>query len=680
MTGREDSDIGVKSVQAGAQDFLVKGTFRQPELSKSIRFSIERFRILKNLEETQRIAKIGHWEYHQETKKFEASKAVYRILGLNYKKGKVANVDLSNPDSSFHFMEKVHYDALIDGNYEDDLEITRQDGCKVIVSIRCEVEQRYDRTHVFRGIIQDISARKKAEGEVERQKERYHEIFSQSKDAIYICTLDGKLFDFNQATVDLLGATREELQVMESIHPMFSPAERFRDFLTLIKDKQTVLDFELEFNSFQDKKLNVLISGRYVENADFIGYTSTLRDITAQREAEEMRQARDLARQTAEMREKFIASVSHEMRTPMNAILGMSNLLMSSTLDKTQSDYIKSIKQSSEVLLGIINDILEMSTIHNGKVRFDAKPFNLREVIQNMVDVMQYKLEEKDLLFVTEVSDTIPKLVVGDKLRLNQILYNLVGNAIKFTDIGHVKVLVKELERTSEALRLKFIVEDTGIGIPKEKIPKIFETFSRIKQKDRLYEGTGLGLAIAKNLVEQQGGSLWADSVVGKGSQFFFEIPLGIVDPNSIEEQNPDEPADFNLDLDQDYHLLLVEDHKMNQLVARKTLENQWGNLKVTIAEHGKEAIDLLENHSYDIILMDIQMPVMDGYQTTKYIRTNMSPKHDNTPILAMTAHAHISKDQKFKEYGMDDYVLKPFEPNQLFKKIVQYLKLHQSQ
>ena len=410
-----------------------------------------------------------------------------------------------------------------------------------------------------------------------------------------------------------------------------------------------------------------------------MGYLCTIRDITAQREAEEMKKARDVARETAEMREKFIASVSHEMRTPMNAILGMSNLMMDTPLNQSQNDYIKSIKQSSEILLGIINDILDMSTIHNGKVRFESKPFNIREVLKNLTDVMQYKIEEKDLLFVINVSDRIPELVVGDKLRLNQILYNLVGNAIKFTDTGHVKVFVEEVEEIEESYRLKFTVEDTGIGIPKEKIPKIFETFSRIKQKDRLYEGTGLGLAIAKNLVEQQGGTLWADSTVGKGSQFYFEIPLQVGDSQAMEADNTKQPLDFSLNPEIEYQLLLVEDHKMNQLVARKTLENQWGNLKVTIAEHGQEAINLLETQSFDIILMDIQMPIMDGYQTTKHIREHMSPKHDKTPILAMTAHAHISKDQKFKEFGMDDYVLKPFEPDQLFQKIVHYLKLHHS-
>ena len=261
MTGLEDTQVGIQAVKTGAQDYLVKGQFKQQDLSKSIRFSIERTRILKNLEETQRIAKIGQWEYHQESKYFEASKAVYSILGLNYKKGKVANVDLTDPNSPFHFLEKIHYDAIIDRVYTDDLEITRSDGSHLQVSIRCEVEQRTGRTHLFRGIIQDISARKMAEREVERQKERYHEIFSQSKDAIYICKFNGQLIDFNQATVNLFGSTRRELQKSKSIHPLFSPIARFEECLALIRDKQSITDVELTLHALDGRTLDVLISG-----------------------------------------------------------------------------------------------------------------------------------------------------------------------------------------------------------------------------------------------------------------------------------------------------------------------------------------------------------------------------------------------------------------------------------
>ncbi|MEM8907910.1 MAG: response regulator, partial [Bacteroidota bacterium] len=348
-------------------------------------------------------------------------------------------------------------------------------------------------------------------------------------------------------------------------------------------------------------------------------------------------------------------------------------------LNKEQHNFISSIKQSSEILLGIINDILEISTLQNGKIQFEYKNFNLHELLSNLVNMMQYKANEKDLAFELRIDDNVPKIINGDKLRLNQILNNLVGNAVKFTDQGFVKIYVRNLIENDSAVQLHFDVDDTGIGIPEDKLGAIFETFTRIRQKDRLYEGTGLGLSIAKNLVEQQGGKIGVASIFGEGSRFFFDLTFEKGD--AVEkDQNTPKVEDTELSDQGNIRLLLVEDHKMNQLVARKTLEKKWEKINITIANHGKEAIAVLEKEMFDIILMDIQMPVMDGYETTQYIRNEMPPQIAQIPILAMTAHAHISKDEKFKEYGMDDFVLKPFEPNQLFYKIAKYVNRRNNQ
>jgi CheY-like chemotaxis protein/nitrogen-specific signal transduction histidine kinase len=418
-----------------------------------------------------------------------------------------------------------------------------------------------------------------------------------------------------------------------------------------------------------------MITANLLEADDFIGYNAIIRDITERKQADELRKARDLARQSSKMKEQFIASISHEMRTPMNAILGMSNLLIRTELNEEQKNYLGNVKQSSEILLGIINDILEISTIQNGKLAFEDKDFDLYQVLTNLVNVMQYKVNEKDLEFKLEIESSVPKVVIGDKLRLNQVLFNLVGNAVKFTDSGFVKIRVKNLSETDSSVQLYFEVEDSGIGIPQDKLDAVFETFTRIRTKERLYEGTGLGLSIAKNLVNQQGGKIGASSEFGKGSSFYFDMIFQKGDPANIVAPSTPKDQEKATDAEMDIDLLLVEDHKMNQIVARKTLERQWSNIKITIANNGKEAIDILENKSFHIILMDISMPIMDGYEATNHIRNNM-PKHiANIPILAMTAHAHISKDNKFKEYGMDDFVLKPFEPKQLFDKITKYSK-----
>lgn len=383
--------------------------------------------------------------------------------------------------------------------------------------------------------------------------------------------------------------------------------------------------------------------------------------------------AREVAEESARMKEQFIASISHEMRTPMNAIYGMSNLLAQTILDIEQRSYIDSVRQSSEILLGVINDILEISTLQNGGMSFDYKDFDLHELMFNLVNVMQYKKDEKPLEFQLSIDPSVSTILKGDKLRLNQILFNIVGNAVKFTDEGIVKIDVQHVENQKDTMIVRFVVKDTGIGIPKGKVDTIFESFTRIRTKDRIYEGTGLGLAIVKNLVQLQNGRVWAESEIGNGTTMFIELPFGKAQGSLVAEKVATDTPQYFDSKDRTFRLLLVEDHKMNQIVARKTLERQFGNITIQIAENGKECLEILRKGLvFDIILMDIQMPIMDGTETIAYIREFMPDMQ--TPVLAMTAHANISKDNSFKNYGFDDYVLKPFEPEQFFEKIHRYL------
>jgi hypothetical protein len=384
--------------------------------------------------------------------------------------------------------------------------------------------------------------------------------------------------------------------------------------------------------------------------------------------------AREVAEESARMKESFIASISHEMRTPMNAIYGMSNLLAQTSLDSEQRSYIDSVRQSSEILLGVINDILEISTLQNGKMSFEAKEFDMRELMFNLVNVMQYKKDEKPLEFQLSIDPSVPLFLKGDKLRLNQILFNIVGNAVKFTDEGFVRIKVETIDNQLHIIKLRFVIEDSGIGIPSDKVEAIFESFTRIRTKDRIYEGTGLGLAIVKNLVQLQGGRVWAESQIGTGTTFFVEMSFSKTDSKPEEETVFIPPPQYQDSKARRFRLLLVEDHKMNQIVARKTLERQFDNIEIIVAENGQECLNLLRggHEPFDIILLDIQMPIMDGNETVAYIREQMPDFR--TPVLAMTAHAYISKDNIFKNYGFDDFVLKPFEPEQLFSKIHFYL------
>ena len=677
LTGLSDKSLGINAVKAGAQDFLIKGAFDADLLAKSLRYSIERNSVLKRLEETQRIANIGNWEYNPATKVFSASDEIYRIFGFVPRKTQISHEVLEDATHPFHIFKTIHEETLASKEVRKDIKITEKDGGHRYVYIQCIVNKNTESKLILSGIIQDMTERKLAELEMIKSQERYQDIFTRSKDAIYISSLEGKFIDYNEATLQLLGYTKEEAEALD-LHQCFGPEEKRLEFMNQLRGGNAVKDYEIEIERKNGEKRYCMITATMLESDDFTGYNGIVRDITEHKQAEELRKSRDLAQQSAAMKEQFIASVSHEMRTPMNAILGMSNLVIQTELNKEQHNFIHSIKQSSEILLGVINDILEISTLQNGKIKFEYKNFNLHELLSNLVNMMQYKANEKDLVFELRIDDNVPEIINGDKLRLNQILNNLVGNAVKFTDSGFVKIYVRNLIENQSAVHLHFDVDDTGIGIPEDKLGAIFETFTRIRQKERLYEGTGLGLSIAKNLVEQQGGKIGVASIFGEGSRFYFDLTF---EKGDLVEKDLNQPREEDTELadEGNIRLLLVEDHKMNQLVARKTLEKKWAKVNITIANHGKEAVTILEKDTFDIILMDIQMPVMDGYETTAYIRNQMPKAIAEIPILAMTAHAHISKDEKFKEYGMDDFVLKPFEPNQLFYKIAKYVNRNKS-
>ena len=670
MTGLSDKALGLEAVKFGAQDFLVKGAFDSDLLAKTLRYSIQRNGVLKSLEETQRLAHIGNWEYSPEIQQFSASDETYRIFGLKPRQNVVSAEDVLLENNPFHLFLDIHRETIALGDsLTKDVKIQHQDGSSHYVNIRCSVSLEGG-NWTSSGVIQDITERKKSEQEIIKSRERYQHIFTKSKDAIYICTLEGKMIDFNEATTSLFGISKEELRGKENMHTLFYPEEKAQELLLQLKTQRSVKDFPIEVTHKVNEVRQCLLTANLLVTEDFIGYNGILRDITELKQAEKLRKARDFAEQSAKMKEQFIASVSHEMRTPMNAILGMSNILYQMNLGEEQHNLVSSIKQSSEILLGIVNDILEVSTIQNGKVVFENKGFNIRELLDNMMSVMQYKAQEKDLYFQVIMDDNIPKILNGDKLRLSQILYNLVGNAIKFTDNGYVKVYVKKMNEILDSVQLKFIVEDTGIGIPEEKIDAVFETFTRIRTKERLFEGTGLGLSIAKNLVEQQGGKIGATSILGEGSKFFFDL---LIEVGTESETKVPENEEIDYDDNNSFKILLVEDHKMNQLVARKTLERKFPNAELTIADNGQIAVEILDKNTFDLVLMDIQMPIMDGYEATTHIRKNM-PQLDHLPVLAMTAHAHIAKDKQYLEYGMDDFVLKPFKPEDLFYKIKKYI------
>ncbi|MBK7945642.1 MAG: response regulator [Flavobacteriales bacterium] len=379
----------------------------------------------------------------------------------------------------------------------------------------------------------------------------------------------------------------------------------------------------------------------------------------------ELFKAKERAEHSERVKQQFLANMSHEIRTPVNAISGMSTVLLRKEHLPAQQEHLDAIATSSEALLGIVNEILDLSKIEAGKLHLEKVRMNPRKVIHDVVGVMRYRAEEKGLTLDSAIADEVPVAVMGDPTRLQQVLMNLVGNAIKFTERGSVRITLDLQDRLTDAVMLRATVKDTGIGITPERLAYVFDEFTQAESDHtRRFGGTGLGLTICKRLVEMQGGTITATSTVGQGSVFVFTIPYA----STTSEVGTMQPDDQQLTTDNDLHdlrILLVEDNKLNVLVAKEELSDAIKGVVVDVAVNGKLALDKLQENNYDLVLMDVQMPVMDGYEATRAIRALVGEKA-GVPILAMTANVMQAEVQQCLDAGMDGFVPKPFKQTEL--------------
>ncbi len=364
---------------------------------------------------------------------------------------------------------------------------------------------------------------------------------------------------------------------------------------------------------------------------------------------------------------QFLANMSHEIRTPMNAIKGMIDILIRRNPNKDQKEYLDAIKQSSDSLLVIINDILDISKIEAGKITLEHEPFSVNDLVDNVHTIMQFKAEEKGLQLKKDMP-TERMNVTGDDTRLRQILINLIGNAIKFTEKGVVKTTIK-LDIVDNKVNLHFIVSDTGIGIDEAYLDKIFKSFEQAySDTSRKFGGTGLGLSISKKLVELHNGKIWVESEPGKGSQFHFILAYDLAETYTQDFQS--EHTDNNIaEKLKGISILLVEDNQFNAIVAQEELEDAIEGVTVEVAENGVIALEKLKSSHFDIILMDVQMPTMNGYEATKAIRA-LNNEKAKTPIIAMTANVFKEEIDACNQAGMNDFIGKPFDTNELLQKI----------
>ena len=566
-------------------------------------------------------------------------------------------------------------------------------GHKFIGYIGCDATQKQteltaemlDSCHLCKLIITNTIERSRVEAALKESEKKFRILFDTAPVLLNSFDEHGRCILWNKECEKLFGWTIEELNSHENPLALRYPdSEMQRKVLAAATSQPEKAFREWHPITKNGEKLitswsNVRLPSGMIIN---IGH-----DITERKRAEEvLQQAKKEAEAASLAKSEFLANMSHEIRTPMNTVIGMSQMLMRTELNDKQKDYVNAVQNSSHLLLGIINDILDFSKIEAGKLELESHNFQTDELLGQMKSLFGMIAGDKHIDLFFHLSPDLPRALVGDSLRLGQVLANLLSNAIKFTDKGRVELSVTRVNTSekqadcdspgasdsepgdsepSEDVRVRFEVRDTGIGLSKEQADTLFQAFSQADTSTtRKYGGTGLGLVISSRLIERMGGVLEVESVPGKGSAFFFELNFLVGAPTAPAETNAIEIPVLN-----DYVVLLVEDNRMNQEVVLNMLEDT--GVEIVIADNGRVALETLEKRRFDLILMDLQMPVMDGFEAIRRIRKD----HAELPIVALSAAAMDADRAKSLEAGADCHLAKPVDCGELYTVLCRYLK-----
>ncbi|MEO8087586.1 MAG: ATP-binding protein [Bacteroidota bacterium] len=523
----------------------------------------------------------------------------------------------------------------------------------------------------------------------QKQASQYaRSIIEASRDPLFAISAEGKIIDVNEATLNATEKSREKIIGTNFIN-YFTEKEKAQEAYQIIFKNGFITDYSLTI--IDGILTDVFCNGSVYKDdkGNVLGAVIVARDITEQKRietesiearvfaematliAEEAKikaeSATRIAEDAVKAKQQFLSNMSHEIRTPMNAIIGFTKVVLKTDLTLKQREYLDAIKMSGDALIVLINDILDLAKVDAGKMTFVQTPFKMSSSISAMLHLFEPKIQEKNLELIKEYDSKIPEVLVGDPVRLHQIVLNLVSNAVKFTTKGKIIVRVKLLSEDEEKVSIQFAVTDTGIGIPDSKIEKIFENFQQASSgTSRLYGGTGLGLAIVKQLVEPQGGTISVTSKVNEGTTFSFVLSF-----RKTEAEAELDAGLVVLDSEiKNIRVLVAEDIALNQLLMR-TLLDDFG-FECDIAANGKIAIEKLRHKLYDIVLMDLQMPEMNGFEATEHIRSKMNSQ---IPIIALTADVTTVDLEKCKSVGMNDYIAKPVDERLLYSKIVGLVK-----
>lgn len=489
-----------------------------------------------------------------------------------------------------------------------------------------------------------------------------------------ICSVDAqslRIRNINPAVETIMGFKADEL-LDKSIVDLSVDGQRqmFRKKLgEIIKENLNFAVFELQFETFDKRVIWVECRASYHNKTIFINIS----DISPQKSyQEQLIKSKENAEYSKKVKETFLANMSHELRTPVNGIIGITSLLLRTDVNEQQKNMLDLLETSSRSLLGVINDVLDLSKIEAGKFNIVRTPNNIYELIKSVFDLLKFRADEGNIEFVLEIDPDVPQNLMVDSLRLNQILMNLLSNAIKFTPRGYVKLKVSVMQKHNDKVKLKYCVEDSGIGVAPDRLNKIFESFEQAEEDTgNKYGGTGLGLTIVKKLAELKGGELEVSSRLGKGSVFnFINWHTLATKPVEKAKSKPDKP----LSKFQNVSVLVAEDNMVNQFMLAKMLKD-W-NVEVEMVDNGRKAIEKLKVKSFDLVLMDTHMPEMNGYEAAKTIRVDFAEPKRSIPIISLSASSFDHDQEQALMAGMNDVLAKPFQPYQLHEKMCRLLKV----